>query len=239
MGKHFAENGMVAFVFDNIETAQIAAEKDTLGESRTQMCHGLLMSGMCYPGLSVFQKLCFMKHIGKWDFVDKSRLAVSGHSLGTETGLFLFLLYDEFKALIFNDMMVDHLHRYVAVTETEDRMDQNIGNWHIVPGMFNWFDFPDLAAAAAPKYLAINEGGGDYYVEKIRRAYKALGVEDRFQVTQYPKYSDMSLHTNKGLHPMKGMTLEQWRAYNYVDAPDHSFREEPSVRLLKKCFDLK
>lgn len=237
-GKYIAQNKMVAFVFDNLETAEIAAERDSLGESRHQMCHGLLMSGTCYPGLSVFQKLCFMKHIDKWRFVDRTRLAISGHSLGTETGLFLFLLCDEFKALIFNDMMVDHRHRYVAVTETEDRMDQDIGNWHIVPGMFNWFDFPDLAAAVAPKYLAINEGGGEYYVEKIRRAYKAVGAEDRFQVTQYPKYTAEESRCCHTLHPMKGMTLEQWRAHNYVDAPDHSYREKPSIELLKKCFGL-
>lgn len=239
MGKHIAQNGMVAFLFDNLETAECAAETDTVGYSREQMCHGYLMSGLCYPGMSVFHKLCFMKFLKKLDFVDKKNLAICGHSLGTETGLFLGLICDDFKALVFNDMMVDHLHRYVSVTESDGKMDQNIGNWHVVPDMFNWFDFPDLCAAFAPKYLALNEGGGEYYIEKIKRAYKVLGVEDHLQVTQYPKYSSPQIRNNHDLQPMYGMTLEEWRAYNYVDAPDHSFREEPSIKILKKCFNLK
>lgn len=241
MGKHIAQNGMVAILFDNLETAEIAVEKDLVGHSRAQMCHGYLMSGLCYPGMSVFQKLCFMKFLKKLDFIDQDKLAISGHSLGTETGLFLGLICDDFKALIFNDMMVDHLHRYVSVTEyeCEQGMDQNVGNWHIVPDMFNWFDFPDLCAAFAPKFLALNEGGGEYYMEKVKRAYEVLGAEDNLQITQYPKYTPSEIRNNHDLQPMFGMSVEEWRAYNYVDAPDHQFRPEPSIRLLKKCFNLK
>ncbi|MBR4888970.1 MAG: hypothetical protein IKU17_07485 [Clostridia bacterium] len=241
MALQMVKNGMVAFALDNLETAEIGLQREEdYYHSRGQMCYGYIQSGLCYPGVSVFHKLCLLDFIKTLDYVDQDKLAISGHSLGTETGLYLMLLCDEFKALIFNDGLRDPRHHYMSITEYgEDyHMAQNIGNWHEVPGIMQWFGFPDLCAALAPKYLAFNEGGGDCWFEKVRRAYALFGLEDRVQVTHYPMFADESTHQFHGEHPKFGLSPADYDAFNYINAPDHSFREEPSIRLLKKCFGL-
>lgn len=240
MAKQMVKNGMAAFAFDNLETAEAGlVRQENYYHSRTPMCYGYIQSGLCYPGVSVFHQLCMLDFIKTLDFVDQDKLAISAHSLGTETGLYLALLCDEYKALIFNDGLRDQRYHYMSITEFEDEtLVQNIGNWHEVPGIFRWFGFPDLCAAMAPRYLAFNEGGGDCWFEKINRAYALFGLEDRVQVTHYPIFADESTHQFHGEHPKFGLSPADYDAFNYINAPDHSFREEPSIRLLKKCFGL-
>lgn len=128
--------------------------------TRIQMCHGLLDSGTCYVGLATFQKLCFLEHLERFDFVDPERIAISSHSLGTETAIATGLLCNRIKAIVFNDFLHDDRRRYVSVTEEPEReMIQDIGNWHIIPGKMRYFAFQDLCAAFAPRYLALTEGG--------------------------------------------------------------------------------
>ena len=41
-----------------------------------------------------------------------------------------------------------------------------------------------------------------------------------------------------GALPLYGLTEEAYFEHCSVDVPDHSFREEPSIRFLKKCFSM-
>ena len=241
MALYMVKNNMVAFAFDNPETAESGLEMGgPCGKSRVQMCYGYIQSGLCYPGVSVFHKLCVMDFIKSLNYVDKDRLALSAHSLGTEAALYLALLCDDFKALVFNDGLRDQRYHYMSITEQDELtgMVQNIGNWHEVPGIMRWFGFPDLCAALAPKYVAFNEGGGDCWFEKVRSTYRLFGAEDRVRVSHYPKYADENSRNCHGDAPKFGLSPEQYDEFNYIDAPDHSFREEPSISLLKDCFEL-
>jgi len=39
--------------------------------------------------------------------------------------------------------------------------------------------------------------------------------------------------------PMYGLSSEDfYKKYSYVVVPDHSFRKEPALKLLKKCFGM-
>lgn len=104
MAYHLVKNGMVAFAFDNPATAECALdvnlEHDFGEEGRSYMCSGYLFSGYCYPGMSAFQKLCFLKFVKTLPYVDQNRLAVSAHSLGTMPAVLMGLLCDDFKAVI-------------------------------------------------------------------------------------------------------------------------------------------
>lgn len=41
-----------------------------------------------------------------------------------------------------------------------------------------------------------------------------------------------------GALPLYGLRKEAYFEHCSVDAPDYSFREEPSIRFLKKCFSM-
>ncbi len=233
MAKYYAENGMVAVAFDNPATA----ECDIEGVPRVQLCHGLLQNGLNYTGISVFQKLCFLQFFKTLPYVDTDRLAVSGHSLGSQPEMFLALLCDDFKLIIHNECASMHRDRYRSLTESIDgRIVHDIGIWHIIPGRHKYFQNPDLLAALAPKCLALNEGGPDIALEKIRKAYEICGHPERLQVSHYPKYSDEKARKHPGPLPKYGMNAEDFEEYFYVDSPDHSFRREPALRFVNKWF---
>ena len=243
MAKHYAQNGIIALAFDNPETAEVALdtahEGDYGSSSRIQMCFGLIQSGLCYAGISVFQKMSAVRFLKTLTFVDQNRLGVSAHSLGTMPALFLGLLCDEIKAVVFNDFVCDPRERYMAITEEpENRMEQNCGNWHEIPGLWKWFGHQDLLAALAPKYLACNEGGADDYIQTVRRGFSLAHASDRLQISYYPKYSDPASRIHPEEMPKYGLSSESYFEHGYVDAPDHSFRAEPSVKLLKLAFGM-
>ena len=234
---HCVKRGYIAVAFDNPCTAEIAelggSTEPTNYAVRAKLVEGLLEAGTTYVGVSVFQKMQFLKWFKMQPDVDSSRLAVTGHSLGTEAALALGLLCDEFKAIVFNDFLCDERRRYCAITEFE-RAAGN-GNWHHVPGIWQYFAFPDLLAALAPKFLALNEGGAEEWLDKVRASYANAGAADHLSIGGYPKFADVP--PKRGTVPMYG--LDQRTLYEdwcHVDAPDHSFRPEPSMKLLEKAF---
>ena len=245
MASYLVKNGMVAFVFDNVATSEVgmpASEPevdDYNYNSRAQMVYGYLQAGICYPGMSTYIILSFLQYVDQFDFVDQDRLAVSAHSLGTEAGMALAVLCDEIKAMVFNDFLHNDRVRFYSNTESPTgtlRLD--IGDWHIIPGWWEYFDFPDLCAAIAPKYLAFNEGGADEWLDTVRRAYKLLDAEDKLQIGHYPKYQDEQSRIYHGQVPRYGLSFDDYLKWNYCDAPEHSFKIEPSLQLLKKAFKI-
>ena len=241
MALYMVKNGMAAFAFDNPEIAECALEierpNEYGGTSRKQLCHGLLQSGLSYFGISTSQKLVALDFIKNLPYVDNERIAVSAHSLGCDDAMHVALLRDEIRAIVFNDFVADARHRYYATTDyDEDQMRNDVGPWHIVPGQYMNYDRSDLLAALAPRWLALNEGGAQYYIDKVLRGYRVFDAEDRVQITHYPKYSSPDVRSKDYFPPIAGLTGEGYFKYTNTDALDHSFREEPSIRLLKKAF---
>ena len=243
MGQIMAKNGMVSVTFDPISIGEAAfwAEPGDHGvRCRNEMVYGLLEYGWSFMGLSVFQALTFLRFCKTLPFVDASRIALSGHSLGTETALPLALICDDVKALVFNDFLCDQRKRYVSITETDaDFRGKGSELVHILPGKFRYFTYPDLCASLAPTYLALNEGGAEEDLEKVRRAYDAAGAKDHLLISYYPRYTDPASRPHEGGPvPDHGLSPETYFEYTATDAPDHSFRGEPSLALLKRCFGI-
>ncbi len=243
MAKHFAKNGMAAIAFDNpaiAETALDTQKPEDSGETaRFHMCFGLIQSGLCYAGITVANLLKGVELAKSLPMIDSGRIAVSAHSLGTYPAAFLALLSEDVRAVVFNDFICDERVRYVAVTEEdEDEMRHNTGNIHEIPGLWLWFGIQDVLAALAPKPLAINEGGAWDVRQVIRRGYALAGAEEMLQESHYPKYADPATRIWDGPMPDRGLSFEEYYDRSYVDIPDHSFRAEPSLRLLRRAFRL-
>ncbi len=236
MAKHYAENGIVAFAFDHPEQCECSVG-EMRGRSSMQYAFGCLQYGGNYVGMQVFPLLLAIEFAKTFDFIDTSRLALSAHSLGTLPAAMLGLISDDIKAIVFNDFVCDTMSRFYAITELDEKdIHQFVIEWNIVPGFWRWLSVPDLLAALAPKYLACNEGGEEECLCNIRRAYVCLGVPENLMITHYPKYKEADARVFGREMPKYGLTVEEYYARCYVDAPDHSFRPAPSLALLKECF---
>ncbi len=239
MAKYYAENGMVAFAFDHPEQCECAVG-DLRGRSSIKLNFGYLQYGFTYMGMQAFSLLLAVEFAKTLGFIDADKLAVSAHSLGTMPVAMLALISDDIKAVVYNDFVCDTANRYVAITEEDETAISALATeWHMFPGLWKWLSYPDILAALAPKYLACNEGGATAHLATIRRAYEAVGVPERLRVTHYPKYQDPANRHYEEEIPDCGLTVEEYYARCYVDAPDHSFRAAPSLALLKDCFGLK
>ncbi len=243
MAYHYVKAGYAAFAFDNPFFAECSLmTPPECGETHMNLAFGfasnnLAVAGLTYHGVSVFQKLCFMEHLYTLDYIDKDRIAVSGHSLGAQTAALLALFRDDIKAVVYNDFMCNDVNRLLAVTEHEDKLINIINGIHIISGLANSHGYPEICAALAPKYLCINEGGVEEDLDVIRRAYTAAGFTDRLQISYYPCFSDPATRIDYGKLPKYGIDNDEfYEKYSHVDPNDHSFRLEPSLKLLKKCF---
>jgi hypothetical protein len=107
--------------------------------------------------------------------------------------------------------------------------------WHLVPGMFRWFDFPDLLAATAPRPLLLTEGGVTPQIARVARAYERLGAAERFEVHYYPKYATPADRAHDHDEMPEGLTQDEYFKYANVDAPQHSFKGHLAVHWLRRA----
>jgi len=241
MGQYYAQAGMIAVCFDHPGISETALDTDDVNygwHSRDILNNLLLMAGYSYAGLSVQQALCFLDFVKTLPFVDVSRIATSGHSLGTEPAIYMAMASDDIAAVVFNDMCASHIDRALSVTEhetTDEPLHLGCG-FHLVPGTARYYDLKDLCAALAPRPLTMNEGGPDCYLDAIRATYAVMGAEDKLSINHYPKYQDPATRRYHGEIPLYGLSIQSHFDWSYTDAPDHSFRKEPSVAFLTKHF---
>ncbi|MBO4511588.1 MAG: hypothetical protein J5746_02370, partial [Victivallales bacterium] len=211
--RHLAKAGFVAAAFDNPCTCENScmtpvSENHTVDLQRYTICHSLIQYGLSYPGISAYEKLCFLDWFKELPFVDSARLAAVAHSLGTDAALPLAVICDDIKAYVHNDFVCDERRRFIANTDVqpEDEGFFYRGLFHIVPGSWQYFAYQDLLAALVPKYLAMNEGGAEEFTNKILRAYAMMGVPSHAQLTHYPKFAAPESRTFHDNMPTHGLT---------------------------------
>ncbi|MHB8903011.1 MAG: alpha/beta hydrolase family protein [Thermoguttaceae bacterium] len=227
MAFHFARRGLIAAAFDNPATNELASP--LLPRESLTLC--ALWMGRCYEAISVFQKACVLQWLVTQPYVDPTRVATSGHSLGAKPADILGVLYPELvQAVVHNDFVCHWQERAVAVNLYHP------GGHQVVPGMFQWFDYTDLEAALAPRPLLFTEGGRPSQVAKIRRAYALLDAADRVRLYQYEKYEDPASRTLDEAELPVGISDQEYFVYAYVDAPRHRFRPQRAVPWLAEVF---
>jgi hypothetical protein len=241
MGLHYVRAGMVAIIVENPGTAELdepPLDGKHVNTGRDKLCGELLMFGRHYLGLSVFQKLHILDWVKELKFVDTERIALSGHSLGTEPAMLMAVLDPGVKALVFNDFLCRNRTRYVTAEKPDSAWHHNNPLWHIVPGMLEWFDFPDLLSAFAPRPLIITEGGAAADLHMLQKVYSLRDAQDAYEFFYYPKYQDESSRLHDFEPIPKGLSIEEWFEYVNVDVPNHCFKSDLAVPFLKKHFDL-
>lgn len=229
MALHFVKQGFIACAVDNPARCETASPVRNFLEFSA--C--AIWSGRNYLGISVFQKAHILEWLVQQPFVDAGRIAACGHSLGSDPADALGVLYpDQIHAVIHNDFCCDWRERSIALSAYAD------GLHHVVPGMFQWYDAPDLQASIAPRPLLFTEGGRTPHLNRIRAAYALHGAEDQMKVEYYKKYLTPDLRPHDEGPIPEGITMDEYFEYANVDAQYHCFRPARAVPWLAKVFEL-
>ncbi len=229
MALHFAKRGMIGVAVANPATN----DTDSNIRNRSDVSLNAIWLGRSYVGISSFQKAKILEWVSGQKIVDKKRIAVCGHSLGSTPADILGVLYpDLIKAVIHNDFCCNWIERSIAQNGLLSPPH------HLVPGMYQWYDATDLEASIAPRPLLFTEGGRANQLENIRTAYQLNGVEKNMKVYQYTKYitPQSRLYDFKPLP--EGLTPQEYFAYANVDVQEHCFRPQRAVPWLEKLFGL-
>ena len=225
MAWEYARKGIVSVAAENPATNETA---DSIRKGSYEFSVHAMWAGRSYEGISVFQKHHILQWLKQQPYVDASRVATSGHSLGAKPALILGVLDPEVKAVVWNDGITNWRQRAVATNL------ERIGTFQYVPGMLAWFDYSDLQASLAPRPFLVTEGGRTLILEKIRQAYELLGEADQFKFVYYPKYADPAKRLYEYKELPEGLSMQEYFPYANCDAPMHHFKGNVAVPWLTK-----
>ena len=167
------------------------------------------------------------------------RICVAGFSLGTEPLMVLGALEPEIYAFVYNDFLCNTQERAIVLTKGDDQRARPFPNSirHLIPNWWRYFNFPDVVASLAPRYLIMTEGGLDRDFDLVSRAYELSGHPERLELHHYAKYADPA--TRSGLQTLpRDIDRDTFYRLANVDGPNHYFKAEYILPWLKKVLAL-
>jgi hypothetical protein len=237
MALFYVKEGLVAIAVDHPgvgESSDLELFRGSSGYDRDTFSRYLLDMGWSYLGLCAFQGQQILTWMKNQNYIDKNRIALSGHSLGTEPLMVLSILNPDIHAIVFNDFLCRIIKR--AIVSTKPTVDgiRPRANWlgHCVPGLWKWFDYPDIIACIAPRPIILTEGGAVEDLDLIKHAYKIMDAEDNLAIYHYPKYQDPQNRLHDYEFIPEGLDDDEYFKYVNVDVPNHYFKSEVAVPWL-------
>ncbi len=226
MAYHFARRGMVATAFDNPATNELASP--LLPREALTLCQ--IWMGRCYEAISVFQKACVLRWPATQPYVDASRLAASGHSLGAKPADILGVLYPE---LVKPPWCTTACLPLAGAGRGDEPLPSRRApgrSWHV---------------AVVRPYRPRSRTAPPAVVHRRRAAQPdcqnppgvcSPAAADAVRVYHYEKYEDLASRTLDNAELPVGISNEQYFAYAYVDAARHRFRPHHApCRGWRKC----
>ena len=237
MALFYVKQGIISVVVDHPgvgESSDLERFKKSRGYDRGVFSTYLLDLGWSYLGLSAFQGQQILNWMKNLEFVNKNRIALSGHSLGTEPAMVLAVMNPDICAVVYNDFMCRWLEREKVLTKPDSNGTRPYysGLIHFPPGTLKWFDYPDIVASLAPRPVILTEGGAESDLNLIKYAFGIMGASDSIAIYHYPKYKNPKDRKKYDTIP-EGLNLEEYFQYENVDAPNHYFKSEVAVPWLK------
>lgn len=238
----FARAGFVAVAVDhpgNGELSDLAMHRGSTMDDRSTLARYFIDMGRNYIALSVFQKQQILTWLREQPHVDGARVAVSGHSLGTEPLLVLAVLDPQIQGIVWNDYLAATIERAKVSTMPNQRGIRPAANWlgHCIPGLWEWFDYPDLVAAFAPRPLIVTEGGPTDSLNLVQTAYQIAGAAENVSIHYYPQYRDPA-DRRDGKPIPEGLSATEWLDHANVYAAHHYFKAYLAVPWLTGQFQL-
>lgn len=191
-------------------TAQQIAEFNTRsGRNEQLIARALFTAGVTWPGLMLWDDIRTLDYLASRPEIDRHRLACVGLSVGGYRSFMLAALDSRIKAAVDVGWMTSF------ASQIRQHVNNTIGLTFVIPGMYRYFDLPDLSALIAPRALMVQMGSRDglfplagiqQAFAKIERCYQKVGAPDR----QRCRLFDVPHEFNDRMQPEAWEWLKRW-----------------------------
>jgi len=172
----------------NIPNAQITECNQQAGENAELANNTILTAGFTWPGVMLWDDIRTIDYLLTRPEVDKKRIGCLGLSIGGLRAAMLAALDDRIKAAVTVCWMTSF------PLQLKNHIKNTIGETVIIPGLYNYLDYPDIISLAMPSALLIIHGNKDNLFEpsgvlasfdKLSSCYKKAGIADKLTIHTY------------------------------------------------------
>ena len=158
------------------------------GQNEPTIARGMMTAGVTWPGVALWDDMRTIDYLASRPEVDTKRIGCIGLSVGGYRSFMLAALDPRIKAA------VDVCWMASFKTQLDEHLSHSIGFSFAIPGMYQYFDLPDLAALIAPRSLSVIAGSQDKLFplagmqaafDTIAKVYAKAGVAAQQKCTMY------------------------------------------------------
>ena len=181
---------------DDIKAERIAAFNQRAGQSEQLVGRTIYSAGFTWAGVIFWDDIRSVDYLLTRPEVDKKRIGCVGLSVGGLRSCHLAALDDRIKAAVVVGWMASF------PTQLQRQVRHTIGHTKLVPGLYRYLDYPDVASLAIPSALLVINGSRDDLFnlegvhssfEKLTACYRKAGVADRFRARLYDTPHEFNL----------------------------------------------
>jgi dienelactone hydrolase len=172
----------------DIPAARIEAFNRRAGENEQLVGRTIYAAGFTWPGVIFWDDIRTVDYLRTRPEVDRNRIGCVGLSVGGLRSCHLAALDDRIKAAV----VVGWMASFPAQLQSHVRW--TIGHTKLVPGLYRYLDYPDVASLAMPSALLVINGRKDTLFDlegvrasfdKLTACYKKAGVPEKLRVRLY------------------------------------------------------
>lgn len=166
----------------DMSAERIQAFNSRAGQNEQLVGRTIYSAGFTWPGVMFWDDIRTVDYLRTRPDVDPDRIGCVGLSVGGLRSCHLAALDERIKASVVTGWMASfpfQLRRHIRHT---------IGHTKVVPGLYRYLDYPDVATLAMPRPMMVINGSKDGLFdlegvhrsfEKLNACYRKAGVPDR------------------------------------------------------------
>ena len=172
----------------DITPERIAAFNQRASQSEQLVGRTIYSAGFTWSGVMFWDDVRTVDYLLTRPEVDKNRIGCVGLSVGGLRSCHLAALDDRIKAAVVVGWMASF------PTQLQKHIRNTIGHTKLVPGLYRYMDYPDVASLAMPSALLVINGSKDQLFDldgvracfdKLAACYKKAGVPDKIRTRLY------------------------------------------------------
>jgi dienelactone hydrolase len=172
----------------DITAERIAAFNRRSSENEQLLGRTIYAAGFTWAGVMYWDDIRTVDYLASRPEVDPARIGCVGLSMGGLRTIHLAALDERIKAAVAVGWMTSF------PPQLERKVRNTIGFTKLVPGLYRYLDYPDVAALAAPTPLLVVNGSQDALFEpagvrasfdKLAGVYRKAGAPDRVRTRLY------------------------------------------------------